>query len=371
MKNLKPKMKLNQIYFYLTEGCNLACRHCWMAPKFQTKKTIYPALELGLFRSIIEQAQLLGLSGVKLTGGEPLMHPGIDDILDQIRLENLRLTVETNGLLCTPGLAKKIKACKKPFVSVSLDAANANIHEWIRGVEGSFEDAKEGIRNLVKAGIKPQIILSVMRCNKDQMETVVRLAESLGAGSVKFNLVQPIERGVKMRKAGETLTIDELIRLGRWVETTLSDSTNLRLIYHHPPAFRPLGKMFGNNRVGNGACGIKGILGVLANGSYALCGIGESVQELIFGHAAKDRLEDVWNNTPVLQEIREGLPDGLEGICGDCLMKSRCLGSCVAQNYYLNKNLFAPFWYCEEASALGLFPESRLRPTANNCRLMV
>ena len=371
IKNLKSKMKLNQIYFYLTEGCNLTCRHCWMAPKFQTEKTIYPALGLDLFRSIIEQAKPLGLSGVKLTGGEPLMHPGIGDILEHIRMENLRLTIETNGLLCTPELAQKIKECKKPFVSVSLDGANANTHEWVRGVEGSFEDAKNGVRNLVKAGLKPQIILSVMRCNKDQMEKVVRLAESLGAGSVKFNLVQPTMRGEKMSKAGETLTIKELVSLGLWVETTLSDSTNLRLIYHHPPAFRPLGKIFGNNRVGNGTCGILGILGVLANGSYALCGIGKSVKNLVFGHACKNRLEDIWNNTPVLQELREGLPSGLKGICGDCIMKSRCLGSCVAQNYYLRKNLLAPFWYCEEAREQGLFPESRLRPEANNCRLMI
>lgn len=363
MKNLKSKMKLNQIYFYLTEGCNLACRHCWMAPKFQTEKTIYPALELNLFRSIIEQAKPLGLSGVKLTGGEPLMHPAIDEILEHIRLENLRLTVETNGLLCTPGLAKKIRACKNPFVSVSLDGANANTHEWIRGVEGSFEAAKEGIRNLVNVGLRPQIIMSVMRRNQDQMESIVRLAESLGAGSVKFNLVQPTERGMKMREGRETLTIEELVKLGRWVETTLSESTNLRLLFHHPPAFRPLRKIFGNNRTKNGACGILGILGVLANGSYALCGIGESVPELVFGHAdTGDRLEDIWNDTPVLRKLRESLPDKLEGICGDCLMKSRCLGSCVAQNYYLGKNLLAPFWYCEEARELGLFPESRLRP---------
>jgi SynChlorMet cassette radical SAM/SPASM protein ScmF len=338
-----------------------------MAPKFQTEKTLQQALEIDLFRSIIKQAKPLGLSGVKLTGGEPLMHPEIEDILEHIRLEELRLTLETNGLLLTLGLAKKIAECKNPFVSVSLDGANANTHEWIRGVEGSFENAKEGVRNLVKVGLNPQIILTVMRRNKDQMENVVRLAESLGAGSVKFNLMHPIERGEKMHEAEEALTIEELVKLGRWVETTLSDSTNLRLFYHHPPAFRPLGKMFGNNKTGNGTCGIMGILGVLADGSYALCGIGESVQDLVFGHAAKDRIEDVWYNTSVLQELREGMPDGLEGVCGDCLMKSRCLGSCVAQNYYLNRNIFAPFWYCEEARSQGLFPESRLRPEAKNC----
>lgn len=362
------KYSLNQIYFYLTEGCNLRCRHCWISPKHQTKERFYPSLDLDLFRSILEQAKLLGLSSVKLTGGEPLLHPQIYEILEYIKKEELNLVVETNGILCTPEIAHKIASCKNPFVSVSLDGVNAEAHEWVRGVKGCFEAAIEGIRNLVNIGFKPQIIMTIMRHNKDQMEKMIHLAKSLGAGSVKFSMVQPTARGEKMHKAGETLNIEELVDLGRWVENTLSASTSLRLIYNHPLAFRPLGKMFGDNGDGCGVCGILGIIGVLAEGSYALCGIGETVPELVFGHAATDRLEDVWKNTPVLLELREGMPHRFEGICGDCLMKARCLGSCVAQNYYRSKNMWAPFWYCEEAQKRGLFPETRvhlsIRPRA-------
>jgi SynChlorMet cassette radical SAM/SPASM protein ScmF len=204
--------------------------------------------------------------------------------------------------------------------------------------------------------------MSVMRHNKDQMEPVVRLAERLGAGSVKFNIVQPTARGEKMHESGEAPSIEELVEMGRWVENTLSASTNLPLYYDHPLAFRPLGKMFGSNGDGCGVCGIMSILGVLANGAYALCGIGEMVPDIIFGHATTDVLEEVWNNTRVLQEFREGLPQRLEGTCGDCLMKGMCLGSCVAQNYYRTKNFWAPNWYCEQAYGLGLFPESRILP---------
>jgi SynChlorMet cassette radical SAM/SPASM protein ScmF len=127
-------------------------------------------------------------------------------------------------------------------------------------------------------------------------------------------------------------------------------------------AFRPLGRMFGQNGDGCGVCGILGILGVLSDGSYAMCGIGETVPDLVFGHAAEDRLEDMWNNTPIIKELRDGLPKKLQGICGDCLMKARCLGSCIAQNYYGTNDLWAPFWYCEEARKKGLFPETRIRP---------
>jgi len=351
---------LNQIYFYLTEGCNLACRHCWIAPKFQTGGHSYPVLSVDLFKSIVEQGKTLGLSGVKLTGGEPLMHPEIGDILKYLKTEDLRLIMETNGVLCTAEIAKQIAKCKHPFVSVSIDGADAKTHEWVRGVPGCFQAALSGVRHLVDAGIRPQIIMSIMRRNKEQIESMVRLAESLGAGSIKFNLIQPVARGKAMHEDGNTLTIEELVDLGGWVENTLSDTTDLSLFYDHPLAFRPLGRMFGENGDGCSSCGILGILGVLADGSYALCGIGEHVPELVFGHAADDRLEDVWKNADVLNELREGLAERLEGICGNCLMKKICLGSCIAQNFYRSKHLWTPFWYCEEARNAGVFPETRL-----------
>jgi SynChlorMet cassette radical SAM/SPASM protein ScmF len=358
--------QLNQIYFYLTEGCNLRCRHCWIAPKYQTESNTYPALDFDLFKSIIEQARPLGLTGVKLTGGEPLLHPQFSEILECIKREGLRLIVETNGVLCTAKVAERMAACKDPFVSVSLDGADSGTHEWVRGVKGCFDEAIDGLRNLVSAGLRPQVIMTIMRHNKEQMEPVIRVAERLGAGSVKFNILQPTVRGEGMHFAGEALDIEEWVDLGKWVENTLSTATYLNLYYDHPIAFRPLGKMFAQNSDGCGVCGILGILGVLANGSYALCGIGETVSDLVFGHAATDTLEDIWNNAPVLEELRSGLPERFEGICGHCLMKERCLGSCLAQNYYRSKSFWEPFWFCEEAHNRGLFPKTRILPKRAN-----
>ncbi len=353
---------LNQIYFYLTEGCNLRCRHCWVAPKYQEEGTSYPVLDLDLFNRIIEQAKPLGLACVKLTGGEPLLHPQIQDILELIRAEDLQLTMETNGILCSPELAREIVACRDASVSVSLDGANPETHEWVRGIPGCFEEALRGIQNLVEVGLRPQVIMTIMRHNKNEMEAVVRLAERSGAGSVKFNIVQPTSRGERMHASGEALQIEEFVELGRWVENTLSASANLQVDYDHPAAFRPLGRMFANDGKGCGTCEILSIIGVLSNGSYALCGIGETVPDLVFGHAAKDALENIWYNTPLLLQLREGIPRRFEKICGGCFMKAMCLGSCIAQNYYQSKNIWAPFWYCEAAHNRGLFPETRLPP---------
>lgn len=351
---------LNTIYFYLTRGCNLRCRHCWITPKFQTEEREYPSLDLNLFRSILDQAKPLGLSSVKFTGGEPLIHPQIEDLLNEVQSRGLYFGMETNGIACTWDIARRLKACNGVHVSVSLDGSDAETHEWVRGVPGCFDKALDGIRNLVSVGFRPQIIMTVMRRNKDQMESLVKLAESIRAGSVKFNIVQPTARGEQMHKNNETLTIEELVELGQWVENELAPRSKLQIFHSHPAAFRPLGKMFGSNGDGCGVCGIRGILGVLGDGTYALCGIGETVSELVFGHAAKDSLEDVWKNAPLLQEIREGLPKRFKGVCNDCLMKARCLGSCLAQNYYSTRELWSPYWYCHEAHERGLFPLTRL-----------
>lgn len=354
-----PAYPLSQLYFYLTEGCNLRCRHCWLAPKYQSSESSEGSLDFSLFREILEQAQPLGLTSVNLTGGEPLLHPRFGELIELIHAANLGLMVETNGVLITPVLAKNLARGKTLSISVSLDGVDAETHEWVRGVSGSFKCALEGIQHLIRAGIRPQIIFTVMRANQEQMPEVVRLAEELGAGAVKFNILQPSARGEQMHEVGETLSIEELIALGRWVETELSQIAKLPIFFNHPLAFRPLSRMIGRDSERCAVCGILGILGVLADGSYALCGIGTNEPGLVFGHSAHDLLSDIWQKHPVLEELREGLPGKLTGICRACLLKSICLGSCLAQNYYRSKDLWSPYWYCQEVDRLGLFPSSR------------
>jgi SynChlorMet cassette radical SAM/SPASM protein ScmF len=360
-----PRYPLRQIYFYLTEGCNLRCRHCWVLPDLETTKKAGAFLYPELLRHVMTQAQSLGLQAIKLTGGEPLLHPCIAQILEIIKTADLQLSVETNGVLLTPELARTMAACRQPHISVSLDGAEAETHEWVRGVPGCYQAALRGIGHLVDAGIKPQIIFSMMRRNRDQIEGVIQLARKLGAKSLKFNIIQSSPRADRLKENQETLTIKEVIDLGRWVEQELSPTSAIPIMFHHPPAFRPLSLIFAENGNGCGVCNIKSIIGVLADGSFALCGIGGNVPELVFGHAARDRLADVWHEHPVLQEIREGLPQRLTGICGECLVRSRCRGFCLAQNYYKAHDLWAPYWFCEQAEAAGLFPAQRRIPRSD------
>ena len=357
-KTQLSSFRLNQIYFYLTEGCNLACRHCWLAPQLEKNGTRYPVLPLTLFEKAIQEAKPLGLSSVKLTGGEPLLHPQFTRLLEILRQEDLALTIETNGILCTPEIAKEIAKSKDRFVSVSLDGAEPESHDRMRGVKGAFEKTTNAIRYLVETGVPPQIIMTITRFNKDQIEDLIFLAKKWTVSSIKFNIIQPTARGKSFGQSPESLTIAEYISLGQYIDLKLAPQAGIPLFFDYPLAFRPLSRLANK---GDSICGILGIMGVIPSGHYALCGIGKHIPGLVFGTVGTNSLKQIWLESEVLISLREGLPHKLNGICQQCLMRSRCLGACIAQNYYNGGNLWGPYWFCDEARKAGLFPLTRLK----------
>jgi len=350
---------LNTYYAYLTAGCNLACRHCWISPVYQPNGGTGGHLDFELFKLAIEEGLPLGLGSVKLTGGEPLLHPDFIRFVDLIRDNKLNLTIETNGVLMTPELARYLRENSTlRHISVSLDGATAATHDPFRGVKGSFEKACQGIRALADVGYRPQVIMSLHAGNVHEIEALVALAESLGAGSVKFNLVQPSGRGEVMTNRGQVLDIQKLIELGTWVEGTLQKQTPIRLHYSWPMAFNTINRLLADGR---DACGIFNILGILSTGHLAMCGIGMQVNELCYGMIGNEPIKDIWAFHPMLRELRQNLTTSFEGVCSNCIFSSLCLGSCVASNYQLTGQLNTSFWFCQMASDMQLFPASRLR----------
>lgn len=346
--------ELRTLYVYLTSGCNCACQHCWFVPAFAAKSDM---LDPTVLRKAIEQAIPLGLNSLKWTGGEPTLHPQFAELLSLQKEFSLTGLIETNGMLLSEPLVEKIVDAGVTSVSVSLDGARATTHDRIRGVDGGFDRTLAGIKRLVSAGLKPELILTVQRENAGELTELFALAEALGAGSVELNILQPVLRGAVLERTGGMLSIAELLEINRKIHGEWSDHFAVPINLDIPMAFRPLHKML--NGQANGACSILNILGVLPRGDYALCGVGQHLPELAMGRVMDVPLDAVWEGHAVLQGLRTGLPKRLQGICAECLMRSVCLGCCVAANYHLSADLLAPYWFCRQAEEAGLFPESR------------
>ncbi len=347
---------LTSLYMYISGSCNLACRHCWINPTFEPDNSKGQYLKFEHIQKSVFEAKPLGLHSVKLTGGEPMLHPEFEKIVQYLDGENVRVTIETNGTLIDKKLARFLK--KNPyirFISVSLDGAFSSTHDAFRGSTGSYDRAITGISNLVEAGIKPQLICTLHRNNLDELEKVIALAADLGCNSIKFNHIQRIGRGDVLSQEN-VLSNDKLLGISNLIESEIRPHHRIKIFFDIPIAFQSIRQLIRDPIC---QCNVLNLLGVLASGHLSLCGVGATIPELIYGDLEKDQLKDVWVNAPGLLDLRKAIPFQLEGICGECIHREICLGQCIARNYHDARSLCAPFYFCSEMENLGLFPKSR------------
>jgi len=347
---------LTSLYLYIAGSCNLACKHCWIIPKFQPDGVGGAYLKLEYVEKAIREGKPLGLRSIKLTGGEPMLHPQFRQLVTLIDDAGLDITIETNGTLVDSDTAKFLKSRSHvSFMSVSLDGATAEVHEALRMVAGSYMRALDGIKALIQVGFRPQVIFTLHQGNVSEMADIVALANQLGCGSVKFNHVQSIGRGENFAEQ-QGLEMDEILQLYCYLEKEIIPNSHIPVFFDVPYAFFSLRKLLNDHL---GRCTVQNILGILAGGELSLCGIGTTVPELIYGNIEKDELEDVWNNSVGLRKLRELIPSQLEGICEKCLHRDMCQGECVANNYHVAGKLNAPYYFCDRAEEQGLFPVAR------------
>lgn len=359
---------LQAFYLYMSNTCNLRCRHCWITPGFgDGKSTPGDFVDPVALRQAVVEAKTLGLRSVKLTGGEPMLHPSFMEVADMLTAEGIGMDMETNGTLMTAEKASHLKEkTKVTFISVSLDGPDARSHDGFRGVPGSFDAALHGLDCLVGAGYKNcQVIMSVHKGNRHQVEEVVALAIAHGASSVKFNPVTRTGRAVAMDESGEVMDFDEHLSFARYVSTELRPKVRVGVILNMPPALTSIRELL-RTHGRTGDCGVLRILGILGNGDIALCGIGRTCPELVYGKLGRDSIREIWFSNPTILRLRRALTDvdTLPDPCAKCLFVRVCRTGCVANNYSETGSLIAPTWLCAEADRRGLFPSARAQRKA-------
>jgi SynChlorMet cassette radical SAM/SPASM protein ScmF len=354
---------LRAFYLYLSNGCNLHCRHCWITPKLVNgEPSPGDMIDFEALHKAVVEAKSLGLRSAKLTGGEPMLHPRFVAIADMLTTEGLTMDLETNGTLITEEAARHLKEkTKLSFISVSLDGPDAASHDAFRRKAGAFDAALRGLDHLVNAGYRNcQVIMSVHLGNLHQIEAVVSLAAKHGAASVKLNPVTRTGRGAAMHERGEALAFADYFALADRLTTELRPNAPINIVLNLPPGLAALGDLV-RTQGRTGDCGVLGVLGILGTGEIALCGIGQTYPELVYGRLGETSIRDIWLSHPTILALRRDLknPDALPGICARCVFARSCRTGCVADNYVHTGRLVAPNWLCAEADRQGSFPSVR------------
>ena len=154
----------------LTDRCNLRCIYC-MPDEGVEQMSHEDILRIEEIEEAVRVAATMGITRVRLTGGEPLVRKGVVDLIRSIKntpgIEHIAMT--TNGILL-PRMADELKEAGLSRVNISLDTLDpAQFSMSTR--RGKLEDALAGIRAALDVGFDPVKInaVTVRSLNQDYL----------------------------------------------------------------------------------------------------------------------------------------------------------------------------------------------------------
>ena len=178
--------------FALTYNCQCCCAHC-SAGEYKTSS---PELDLGEWRSVIDEVFALGVPRIHISGGEPSLKAGFDDIVRYASGKGFLVFFETNAYQLCEVSIKRLKDAGVSSIDISLDSHCADIHDNLRGLKKSFERAVSAVGICRKLKVENMISTYATRENiaSGGLRKLIMLAKELGAGAIRILPPQPSGR---------------------------------------------------------------------------------------------------------------------------------------------------------------------------------
>ncbi len=157
----------------------------------------------------------MGCRRWSISGGEPMLRQDFPETFDYITCNSNAYSINTNGALITPKIARLMK--RKGVKMVALYGATKDVHDHITRNPGSFEATMRGFRYLKEAGAGFTVQLIPMKDNYHQFKDMVKLAGSLskhyrvGAPWLYLSACRDKERNVEIIR--QRLAPKEIVEL--------------------------------------------------------------------------------------------------------------------------------------------------------------
>ena len=196
----------------ITDRCNYKCVYC----RTGNEGAIYGELPFADYLRMARVLVGLGITKIRLTGGEPLLRRGVVNFvrdLAQLRsahVERLDLALTTNGHLLAD-LVRPLKDAGLNRVTVSMDAVDPDRFAKITRVPGGFDHVLAGVRAARDAGLGPVKVNCVLMrgFNEDQIIPFGMFAREEGV-FVRFIEFMPLEED-RVWSPSVVVTLDEIL----------------------------------------------------------------------------------------------------------------------------------------------------------------
>lgn len=202
--------RIDQLRVSVTARCDLRCSYC--RPHGATECTVNdtPLSD----RQRLELVRLLhrrfGLQQVRVTGGEPLVHPTIVEIVRELRraLPDVALAMTTNGTRLAK-YAERLRGAGLDRLNVSLDSLRPATYERLTG--GRLQDVFDGIGAAIDAGFAPPKVNAVVLNGVNDGELVDLAQWAFARGmEVRFLEAMPIGSAAEANGA-RFVSADEML----------------------------------------------------------------------------------------------------------------------------------------------------------------
>lgn len=202
------------------DRCNFRCPYCMPEDKYHEHFKFLDSAERLSFDEILRIARLfagLGVSKIRITGGEPLLRPGLTDLIGDLgRIDGIDdIALTTNGILLGQHAAA-LRAAGLNRVTVSLDSLDDEVFARMSGGRGSVERVLAGIGEAAQAGLTPiKVNVVIKRGVNDQC--ALALVEHFRGTGVIVRFIEYMDVGtINHWQESDTVPSAELVqRIGR------------------------------------------------------------------------------------------------------------------------------------------------------------
>ncbi|MEN6609465.1 MAG: radical SAM protein [Methanoregulaceae archaeon] len=361
-------MRRPVVFWNLTDRCNLACAHCYSSsgPGRDTKNE----LSTGEALALIDDFAGMGVPLVLFSGGEPLLREDIWELAAHAREMGIRMAISTNGTLITAEIARKIRESGIEYAGISLDGAEPETHDRFRNSPGAFERSIAAFAHCRDAGVRCGVRITLTTENCGELDALVDLAKTIGAGRFCLYWLVPTGRGMdayNRLQLGPDAVRDALSLLYRKARETDAGVMEFLTVDSPQDCIHLLASLerdqspdFGDARdliaSSNGGCSAGDrVANIDPQGNVYPCQFARS-PEFRIGNIRDRPFSELWDDAtnPVLARFRQK-PVLLTGQCGECRHRDLCGGGCRVRAYAVSGDFYAddPFCYAKDDPAAG------------------
>ncbi|MCR5837212.1 MAG: radical SAM protein [Lachnospiraceae bacterium] len=174
-------------FIEITGLCNMLCKHCMN----DSGERRFRGLEVSKIKKLLEELVEKDFKRLYVSGGEPLLYDGIDEVLDYAKELGIKVTLATNGWEVknhVPAIVNNVD-----IVSISLDGIGRT-HDNLRGILGAYERTIEALQILTERGVNTKVSTMIWSGNVNELEEIAETVYKIGVKKLNFSILVPVGR---------------------------------------------------------------------------------------------------------------------------------------------------------------------------------